>query len=179
MAKVSGPLLSMDASGQIGKAMVFSKWKGRNYVRNYVRPANPQTPAQQESREALGAGGRFNSFVEEGSTADGVYKGLAPAGQSGASFFVRRQIQSYSTSKTDYNNVTYADEKGYFDSAAATLGIAPITIPGDTPEVVPAGLILWNAYQASHVLDDTLADTPATTATAMEITEFVGLLSDV
>ncbi len=36
----------MDASGSLGKTMVFSKWKGRNYVRSLVKPANPKSGGQ-------------------------------------------------------------------------------------------------------------------------------------
>lgn len=50
MASVTGPLMSMDASGSLGGAIVFSKWKGRNYVRQYVIPANPQTALQMANR---------------------------------------------------------------------------------------------------------------------------------
>ncbi len=39
-------MLSLDASGQLGGAMVFSKWKGRNYVRTLVKPANPRSGGQ-------------------------------------------------------------------------------------------------------------------------------------
>jgi hypothetical protein len=50
MAKITGPLLSMGARGQIGKAMVTSTWRGVNYARQYVIPANPRTTAQQANR---------------------------------------------------------------------------------------------------------------------------------
>lgn len=50
MAKVQGALLSFGASGQVGKAMVVSRWKGRPYVRRYVVPANPQSTAQTITR---------------------------------------------------------------------------------------------------------------------------------
>jgi hypothetical protein len=53
MSKVFGPLMSLDASGQIGKAMVFSKWKGINYVRRYLKPANPQTDDQVAVRDLI------------------------------------------------------------------------------------------------------------------------------
>ncbi len=33
-------------SGQAGKAGVFAKWKGRQYRRAYVIPANPKTTMQ-------------------------------------------------------------------------------------------------------------------------------------
>lgn len=53
MATVKGPLFSLDASGTIGKAVVFSKWKGRNYVRTHALPANPKSPGQLSVRAML------------------------------------------------------------------------------------------------------------------------------
>lgn len=55
MARVTGPLFSLDASGTVGKAMTFSKWKGLNYVRLRVIPANPQTASQVSQRNTLTA----------------------------------------------------------------------------------------------------------------------------
>lgn len=46
MAIVHGPLFSMAASGTIGEAIVFSKWKGRSYVRERVIPSNPKSGGQ-------------------------------------------------------------------------------------------------------------------------------------
>lgn len=46
MVKVYGPMMSLDASGTVGKAITFSKWKGRNYARERVIPANPKSGAQ-------------------------------------------------------------------------------------------------------------------------------------
>ena len=46
MATVQGPLMSMEASGTIGKTITFAKWKGRPYVRNRVVPANPKSAGQ-------------------------------------------------------------------------------------------------------------------------------------
>ncbi len=46
MAKVTGPLLSMSASGSVAGAMVFSSSKGRPYVRQLVVPRNPKTAGQ-------------------------------------------------------------------------------------------------------------------------------------
>lgn len=46
MVKVYGPMMSLDASGTLAKAVTFSKWKGRNYVRERVIPANPKSGGQ-------------------------------------------------------------------------------------------------------------------------------------
>lgn len=53
MAKVSGPLFSLDARGQIGKAVVYSFWKGVNYVRQHVVPNNPQSTDQTKIRDLI------------------------------------------------------------------------------------------------------------------------------
>lgn len=50
MAGVKGPLFSLDASGSVGDAIVFAKWKGRNYVRRHAIPANPKSVGQISMR---------------------------------------------------------------------------------------------------------------------------------
>lgn len=55
MAKVSGPFFSVDASGTIYKALTASIWKGRNYIRGYFIPTNPNTPDQQTQRALMKA----------------------------------------------------------------------------------------------------------------------------
>lgn len=52
MARVTYSPLIVQMSGTTGDA-VFSRWKGINYVRSRVIPANPQTPAQTKQRDAL------------------------------------------------------------------------------------------------------------------------------
>lgn len=46
MARTTAPLFSLDASGSVGKSITFSKWRGRNYVRRLVTPANPKSGLQ-------------------------------------------------------------------------------------------------------------------------------------
>ena len=53
MAKLKAPLLSLGASQQIGKALVFFNWKGLDVVREYVIPANPRTALQTTQRGYL------------------------------------------------------------------------------------------------------------------------------
>jgi hypothetical protein len=50
MAKLTAPLFSLKASGQLGKTLVYMNWKGLEDVRQYVIPANPKTAAQQAQR---------------------------------------------------------------------------------------------------------------------------------
>src|ERR1044072_9344326 len=53
MAKLSGPLLSFGARGQLGKTMVMAKWRGVPYARQHVIPTNPNTTAQQVVRKTF------------------------------------------------------------------------------------------------------------------------------
>lgn len=52
MAKWKSPIMS-DIRNQLGQSVVFSIWKGRNYFRSYVIPANPRTNAQKGNRAVL------------------------------------------------------------------------------------------------------------------------------
>lgn len=53
MASTKAPLFGLDASGTIGKAIVFSKWRGRTYVRKHSVPANPRSGLQIGMRSTM------------------------------------------------------------------------------------------------------------------------------
>jgi len=50
MAKVRGPLYSIDARGVIADAMVFGGWKGVKWVREQFYPQQPRTADQVAQR---------------------------------------------------------------------------------------------------------------------------------
>lgn len=64
MVKLSGPAMSLDASGKLANAIVFSKWKGRNYARTWVKPSNPKSAGQQGVRAMF----KFLSQIWDGLT---------------------------------------------------------------------------------------------------------------
>lgn len=53
MVKIKGPMLSLDAAGTLGNAVVFSTWKGKSYVRAHVAPTNPKSLPQIAIRAML------------------------------------------------------------------------------------------------------------------------------
>lgn len=53
MAKPTAPLLSFGASGTIAKTQVYASWRGRQYVRRHVIPANPRTTSQMDTRNVF------------------------------------------------------------------------------------------------------------------------------
>lgn len=59
MAKLKAPLLSLGASGALGKSLVFFGWKGLDVVREYVIPSNPRSTDQLTQR------GYFTNAVAE------------------------------------------------------------------------------------------------------------------
>ncbi len=58
MAKVTGPLMSLDARGKLGKCLVFLGWKGIKTVRQWLKPANPKSADQGDVRLVIGGLGR-------------------------------------------------------------------------------------------------------------------------
>jgi len=55
MAKLIAPLMSFGARGQIGKAIVYSIWKGISTARQLVTPKNPRSNAQLAQRALMSA----------------------------------------------------------------------------------------------------------------------------
>ena len=55
MARVKGPLLSVDATGQLGKALIFAKWKGLKTVRGYYFPRKSASVPQVAQRSLFKA----------------------------------------------------------------------------------------------------------------------------
>ena len=53
MAKVTNPLWGLSADGQIGKSIVFARWKGVRYARRYTVGSNPRTSSQMEVRNTF------------------------------------------------------------------------------------------------------------------------------
>ncbi len=50
MVKLTGPCMSMTASGTLNKTLTFSIWKGRAYARQRVIPVNPRSANQTGMR---------------------------------------------------------------------------------------------------------------------------------
>lgn len=59
MAKVDGPLMSLEARGKIADAIVFFPWKGRHAVRQWLKPTQPHTTKQGYVRTAMYAIGKW------------------------------------------------------------------------------------------------------------------------
>lgn len=129
MAKVTGPLMSMSASGKIADAIVFFGWKGTNVVRQWLKPSNPQSTGQGDTRIAMGGTGRAvgKIAVDSAFHQQLIDLALIPGGQTKQSYMVKYIIDNFISTGTLYaaalascvGHTAYAD----FGTSATALGI--------------------------------------------------------
>lgn len=126
MAKVTGPLMSLDASGTVGGTITFSRWKGINYVRQRVIPTYSNTFAQAAIRALIKAATeawKANSTITP-TTIDATYKAefaTAAAGMamSGFNLYVKACVSK------NYDATT----SPYFDGT--------LVLPTDSTDILP------------------------------------------
>lgn len=94
MAKVTGPLYSVKASGTVADSFTFGSWKGIAWVRTWFKPANPQSPAQTNNRDALKI--LVSEWQSASSETKDTYDTFAEGKkQSGFNIFVGRGMKAY------------------------------------------------------------------------------------
>ena len=122
MARVTGPLFSMDASGTIGKTVTFSKWKGRNYTRQRVIPSNPRSAAQTGPRSMFKY--LTQIWASIGVVAQATWDTLAESNQiSPFNAFVGSNLQRFQMNQAP-SHATPAAE------AATALTVSAMTLTG-------------------------------------------------
>lgn len=189
MAKVTGPLYSMSASGKIADAMVFFGWKGVNVVREWLVPVNKMSPDQGTQRTIMAGTGRAvgkiypkPGFVTVSAFAQQLIDlGLVKGKQTKQSYLVKYIIDSYLTGTVGFS--TYLAEfsshtvKGAFTAQAAALGIADFTLGYGDITTYEKGLGLYLIAKSACALGFT--GTPYTLALASWTTASVSsLVSD-
>ncbi|MBA7524656.1 hypothetical protein ES705_16797 [subsurface metagenome] len=103
MAKVKAPLFSLSASGALAKTLVYADWKGIDYVRQYVIPANPKTADQQEQRGFFSAAidaWHIDGYTEDDVTAWNLYALVQKIAASGFNMFVKLKVLAAVATKT-------------------------------------------------------------------------------
>jgi len=166
-AKVEGPLFSLSASGQVGKAIVYGSWKGRHTVRGYVKPANPQSSIQGYVRVALSAITKWIKKVgnkRDGDALDSkVYQACtskAPAGINwngfiGAGFLDQLQLNgtfqtAYFQSYVDNYSSLGTDVLTAFATEASALAIEDFAFNYGYTANIPAGMQLYFGAHACY-----------------------------
>jgi hypothetical protein len=113
MAKVTGPLMSMEASGTFGKTLTFGNRLGSNVVRKRVVPSNPrnagQTAARNMQRVAAAIQANVNMETYKGAgrlvTDKAAIAAITPSGMRWNSYLVKAII---GTGQVNYDAATAA-----------------------------------------------------------------------
>lgn len=115
MAKVTAPLLSLGATGKIAGSLVFSTWKGIKTARQLVKPANPNTTAQQSQRSLFTAMVSFwRNYLTDATQRTGwdVAAGLSGKPQSGFNLYAAANLALAATDPDASFGVSYSDDGG-------------------------------------------------------------------
>lgn len=153
-AKVTGPLMSLDASGTVGNTTVFSKWKGRNYVRLRVIPKNVNSIAQQAVRSILGTLAKavravttsfddLVNFLGSQFFIDAV--AVAPTGQSWVSYLQKIMNSIFDATVTAYAALD-STHKGYWQTAALGIGLSSYTDKSGDAHTAGEQLFMLGTY---------------------------------
>ena len=188
MAKVTGPLMSLDASGTVAKTAVFSKWNGINYVRHRVIPKNPRTDLQAQARQYVGATGYALSSVltiakdtvnKVGSEGFQAAKVAAPAGQSWISNAVTK-ILGTAMGTIIANLATFAGlaaVAALYETAGGDAGLADFNLSYGMLDPITKGACLYlMAKFAENNLGYAGFASGADAATAPQLVTFVTYL---
>lgn len=132
MAKVTGPLMSMSASGKIADTIVFFAWKGIHVVREWLKPANPKTADQGDQRLITGALGRASSVVHTTSDFAAEIRAYMAAGLTWPSAITKYMVDNVVNDGTAWDALVTEYEAhtavADFNSEAAALNIQQFNI---------------------------------------------------
>jgi hypothetical protein len=118
MAKVTGPLMSMTASGTLGGTLVYSVWKGRAYVRNHVNPANPKSAKQ------VGVRALFSFLTQVWTSISAACNGDYIAGAAGKSISTFNEFVSQNMARWQNSNAPTQ----HWPAAEASSGLTVTTM---------------------------------------------------
>lgn len=167
MAKVDGPLLSIEARGKIADAIVFFPWKGRHVVRQWLKPTNPESTMQGYVRAAMKAVSKEVGKIyctKKGSALNAKLYTLctakSPAGLNWNAFHVQGFLslnQSAGTFKTASFTALVAeysalgtDELAAFQTNATALGLADLAFMYGYTTNIEAGMQLYFGAKAAY-----------------------------
>lgn len=167
MAKVTGPLMSLEASGTIGNALTFSRWVGRPYVRRYTVPGNPQTLGQETHRNRFSAIGTITTWASRNQQTFGanlvddqaLIKAKTPADQRWNGYLLRVMTSGngaqYEAAKASWEGANLGSQPAWETAAlgltppmpsAAQRGVGGVSAPAATPGFL-LFLLHWGMFQ--------------------------------
>lgn len=178
MAKVTGPLFSLDARGSVGKSIVFSFWNGANYVRSRVIPANPQSDGQAEVRTKMGSIGKNNKAILPTGTLATQVIAVTPGTQSWMSYLASTMaglaFAFFDAQKTAYG---VSAKKAKFDTEAAGIPLSNFELGYGAYGAVTGGAQLYICAAAAFALGLAIAPVAPDDMTDPQIEAFAAAYS--
>ena len=159
MAKLVGPFMSLEARGKLGDAIVAFVWKGRNVLRAWTIPSNPQSTGQKLIRQKFAAMGKNTKFIREiqtdlpaGSAMYQLIKAVTPAAQIWNAEFAKAALADLKV-EAAFTELSDSISDGSivgseFALAAGTLGMTPLTGAPYATEISPRMQLAMGAYAA-------------------------------
>jgi len=152
MTVLTGPLFSLTARNSIGNALTYSAWRGIQYARTRVIPANPQTAAQTAVRDVFAT---LNNIWNRGGT---LFRAPWTASAEGQPLTDRNRLvqENVPALQGDANLADFVFSPGAGGavppvSATFTPGAGTITVV-PTPPSLPTGWTIQSAV-AVAILD--------------------------
>ena len=146
MAKVTGPLMSLSASGTVGGTITFDK---RGFVRQRVIPANPQTDLQGNQRQMLL--GIQRALTNLGAAVIDAVKTVAPVSYRWNSYLLQQVIgpdsSEFEASLTAWNALGGTDRLNW-NTRAVQLGLIEQNISYASDPAMSPGLALFAVARA-------------------------------
>ncbi len=105
MAKVTGPLFSLNASGKFADTLVFSQWKGINIARRYARPGGEPTSRQKYIKSLFAAATDMYRTLS-GEDKEAWKQRAAGKPMSGYNMFIGRVMKALTGGTLDYNVIS-------------------------------------------------------------------------
>lgn len=175
--------MSVSASGKIADTLVFFGWKGRNVVRQWLKPANPMSFSQGDNRIYMGGTGRAVGKIQPSKAlaTQLIDLNLIPAGQTKQSYLVKYIIDHYLTDATAYASALVAvaahTASLAFGTAATNLSIVDFDLAYASVAPYSKSLGLYLIAKATTALG--LTGTPYTTnITAWVAADVNGMVND-
>ena len=164
MAKVDGPLFSLEAKGKVGDAIVFFPCKGRHVVRRWLKPTNPRDIDQKLIRQKLAAFGKCvgaittpGTVLANGAAIVNAVKDKTPATQIWNAYLVKMGLQDLAVDGawTDVmTEVHQTDVSNGWRCNAEALGLTTLVSTADGfASDIPAWQQLVAAAYACYKMD--------------------------
>lgn len=168
MAKLTAPLLSLEARGALGEAIVYFPWKGRNVARAWTKPANPRDVDQQLIRQKMACMGKNckaivtpETGLANGSAIYQLIKEDTPATQIWNAFFVKAALDDLKVDSAFIalsSAIMGTGPVTTWQAEAATLGFATLTGPQYATAISPEIQFAMGAYAAYKLALSGLTD---------------------